>query len=291
MVKFTRFLCAIALDVFMTLICQTSFTCQSIAKFPTATIVTTRNQLRSIMDPVIPPAADQGLQIDGLIQAIINAANTAAAANPHPGPAVAPAAPAPFALYPGRANNSPLDYNKIPDSKTFSRSTAGLDIKFDIKDGNLTVFLESVKERAMIYDWAGILSIPDDDGVLRNLLTNFGQITAANVKAHAMSYMFTGTRNAQNATMMHQFLSNSITVSTKLNILANPALYTENEVPSGPMMLKLIIGKASIDTPATMLILRESIANLHSKMSEMKCNVREFNIYVEQQRKLIAGRG
>ena len=110
--KLTRFLCAIALGVFLSLICQTPTTRQDIAESSTATIVTTRSQ--AIMDPapaLNDPAAVNDPQINGLIQAFINAANAAAAAHPPPGPVVAPAAAA-FALLPGKASNDPLDFTK-----------------------------------------------------------------------------------------------------------------------------------------------------------------------------------
>lgn len=62
-------------------------------------------------------------------------------------------------------------------------------------------------------------------------------------------------------------------------------------MPSGPCFLKIIIGKASIDTKAKVLLLRETISNLHVKMNEYGGDVRKFNIYVENVRDALAGRG
>jgi hypothetical protein len=56
-------------------------------------------------------------------------------------------------------------------------------------------------------------------------------------------------------------------------------------------LLKTIIGKASIDTKAKILLLRETVANLHVKMNEFGGDVRKFNTYVETIRDALAGRG
>jgi hypothetical protein len=95
------------------------------------------------------PAPD----IAGLVQAIIQAANAAAAANqPPPPPPPAPVAPTPFALLPGMSNNNPLDYNKSADMKLFKSAIVGFEPKFDLKEGNLHVFLSKLKEHARIYN-------------------------------------------------------------------------------------------------------------------------------------------
>ena len=125
---------------------------------------------------------------------IINAANAAAVTNLLPDPLVVPVVP--FALYPGRASNNLFDYNNEINSKMLNCDISGLDIKFDInKDGNLSMFIELVKERVMIYNWARIINMPDNNCILRSLLTNINQINAADVKAHSSSYMLASTKD------------------------------------------------------------------------------------------------
>jgi hypothetical protein len=96
-------------------------------------------------------------------QAIIDAANAAAAAaaaQPLPGaqpaivPAVQPAvaqqaivpavqpAIVPFAAWPGLANNRVLNFEFPHDLKYFNKATSPLTTKFDLKSGNIKVFLE-----------------------------------------------------------------------------------------------------------------------------------------------------
>jgi hypothetical protein len=63
------------------------------------------------------------------------------------------------------------------------------------------------------------------------------------------------------------------------------------KIPIGILYLKILIGKASIDTKAKVLLLREQVSNLHIKMGDFNGNVREFNMYVDQLRTALEGRG
>lgn len=53
----------------------------------------------------------------------------------------------------------------------------------------------------------------------------------------------------------------------------------------------MIIGKSSIDTKAKVLLLRQAIAALPAKMSELQGDVKEFNLYVQHKRDELLGRG
>jgi hypothetical protein len=91
--------------------------------------------------------------------------------------------------------------------------------------------------------------------------------------------------------MLHQFLTGSLTEDANTMVLSNAASYTVATLPSGACLLKVIIGKASIDTKAKVLLLRETVANLHIKIGEYNGDVRKFNIYVDSIRDALAGRG
>jgi hypothetical protein len=229
-----------------------------------------------------------------LIEALIQAANAAAARNvPPPAPIIPPVVvpPNPFALVPGQANDDPLDYSKPGDVKLFHRAIKGLEPKFDLKESSLQVFLSKVKEQARIFNWASILEIPDKNGTARNLVTNYGQVTIENCKTHSLTYIAAQSRQAQNSMMMFQCLTGSLTEEASVMMLSNPEAYTVNSVPSGPCFLKAIIGKASIDSNAKVFLLRETLANLHLKMNEYGGDVRRFNVFVDNTRINLAGRG
>ena len=238
-------------------------------------------------------AAQQPPDLAGLIDAIIAAANAAAANNPPPPPIppAPPAIPTPFALVPGAVTNAPLDFNKQSEAKLFHRGSQGLEPKFDLKEGNLHIFLAKLKEHARIYNWDDILEVPDTGAVARNLISHYGMVSIENCTAHARTYVNTPSRNAQNSMMLFQCLSKSLTDEASIAVLANATTYTVDTKPSGTCLLKTIIGKASIDTKAKVLLLREMISSLHMKMVELNGDVTKFNIHVATVRDSLIGRG
>jgi hypothetical protein len=65
----------------------------------------------------------------------------------------------------------------------------------------------------------------------------------------------------------------------------------EGRVPAGPLLLKLIISKAHVDSRATVSFIRTSLTLLDTKMIELDSNVETFNQYVKSQIKNLAARG
>lgn len=220
-----------------------------------------------------------------MVAAIIAAANAQVPAAP------AAAAGAPFSLLPGEAFNTALDYNKASELKIFCSATTGMEDKFDMKEEHLRVFLDTLKEHVRTYNWASITIIPDANAVNRDLTTHYGQLTRENIRTHALGYINTQTRNAQCSMMMYKYLSNSLTDDAKLMMLALSDQYKEGDLPVGSLFLKAIIGRASIDTKAKVLLLRESVSHLHVKIADMKFDIRLFNQYVSELVAALAGRG
>jgi hypothetical protein len=238
-------------------------------------------------------AQAQQPDFDAFIQALVAAVTAhanAAAANAAAMPPIPPA-PVPFALLPGEAYTAPLDFNKSNELKIFRAATSGMTEKFDLKEEHLRVFLETVREQVRTFDWSHIITVPDANAVGRNLTTNYGQVTREQVQAHATTYIGVPNRHAQNAMMLYKFLMNSLTDDAKLTMLTMKEQYHVNNVPDGIMLLKAIVGRASIDTKAKVLLLRESISHLYIKMTELKGNVREFNEYVSELAASLRGRG
>jgi hypothetical protein len=241
--------------------------------------------------------ADQQAIAD-MIQAIINAANAAgiaAAQNAAPQPPVgvaAPVVPPPFALLPGMANaDVALDFTKSNDIKLFNRAIEGNSTKFDLKEDNLMVFIECIKERCRIYNWTEVVTVPDSDGEERDVLDSYGLVTIEDCQAHAEQYINEETRQAQNSMMLYQYIINSLSDQAKIIVYANPDLYTIDGQPSGICLLKVIIGKSTIDTIATIDLLQNSLQNLEQKMIDVKSNIKEFNLYVTQKRSALIARG
>jgi hypothetical protein len=206
--------------------------------------------------------------------------------------AAVPVTPPPFALLPGMANaDVALDFTKSNEIKVFNRAIEGNATKFDLKEGNLMFFIECIKERFRIYNWTSVVTVPDAEGEDREVLESYGLVTLEDCQAHAEQYINEETRQAQNSMMLYQYIINSLSDQAKIIVYANPDLYTIDGQPSGICLLKVIIGKSTIDTIATIDLLQNSLQNLEQKMIDLKSNIKEFNLYVTQKRSALIARG
>lgn len=243
---------------------------------------------------------------NAFMAAIIAAAEASALASAASRAATTAAAPArPFARLPGLQNTDPLDYKDSADFKVFSKASEGFTEKFELKDDKLGMFLAMIKDRSDIYNWIGILQVPDSNAVKRNLLTNFGQVTLADCRAHVLTFLNVEGRNAQNDVMLYFLLVNSMTNDARTLAMGGPreaGNYTNvanvvapatvgETIPSGIMLLKVIIGKFTVDTNAKVLLLRQEVSSLPYKMVEFQGDVLAFNVYAERKRDELLSRG
>ena len=132
-------------------------------------------------------------------------------------PPVNPAPPAPvFTLGPGE-DNTILDWSIPANTKLYYKAIAALDNKFDGTLEKFIAFLASITSRARQFGWNSILTIPVAMDT-RELLSDYGRISMAEINGHAATYTGTQTRAAQNSEMLYDFLMNSVTTefTTKL---------------------------------------------------------------------------
>ena len=177
-----------------------------------------------------------GVLAQDFIDAVLAIA-AAAAANPPPAVAV------PFALLPGAANINAIDFNTRAGNAMFDRAIAPLDIKYGLQEEGMNTFLEQVRERARIYAWDDLLTVPDSlaTPVPRNLISHFGMVSLANCQAHANGHVGQNTRMAQDSMMLYFFVFGSLSESAKEVIIADKESYTVNNAPSGVCLLKVVI--------------------------------------------------
>jgi hypothetical protein len=200
--------------------------------------------------------------------------------------------PAPFALFPGAAGIGVLDFTKSESLKLFAKATAPIDPKYNLEEGKLRIFIDQIRQRGKIYGWQQILNVADSTGNIQDITTHYGKLSIDDCLSHALTYVNTPTRRAQDAAMLFQFLHNSLTDSAKLLLMSDADVYTVAGESDGVVFFKLIVGRASIDTNAKVNMLRQKIANLKNTLrDEYKGNVREFNVYVANLRDELVGRG
>jgi hypothetical protein len=170
--------------------------------------------------------------------------------------------------------------------------------KFNLKSDGLHSFIDKFKNRALNQGWAAICTIPVTPAnhvagttiPTYDLLEQFGRMSLADIKAHALTYQFRQGRAAQNSHQMYQFAYASLDDLTqgKVAILeknyylqdpANPTVKLFND----PLYIKTIIGCAHVDTRATAAYIRSTLAKLPAKIAELDFDIDEFSLYVKLQ--------
>ena len=174
-------------------------------------------------------------------------------------------APAPFALYPGEANNGILDFNNAEHSKYFSRATKAVngEYLYDCTPGNLFGFLRDVEAHDKKFGWAGesgIFYIPDNPldphgqaTNFINLLTNYGEVSMDTVREWEEQYIGTECRATQDSVQCYHALRESLSQSALDKVNIHMSEYNVEGISSGPLFLKVIIRESVLDTNATAL--------------------------------------
>jgi hypothetical protein len=182
----------------------------------------------------------------------------------------------------GEANNTTLDLTDNNQIKMYRNGTKCLEgDKFDGKPQGLRVFLEAFKNKAIMYNWFDVFTVPNlARTVVKNFLEHYGSITMEECVSHAEDYMLARDRASQNSQMIFHCLSDSLTKEFKTELMSESSTYTVDGYSEGLCFLKMITSKSQIDTIATVNVLRASIGKLSTKMVEMMGNITDFNNYV-----------
>jgi hypothetical protein len=238
--------------------------------------------LQVIIDTAVQAALQgQAAQAQAQAQVIDYAALATAIAT-----AVAPGAPAavPFAAAPGlTSNQTPWDYTTSAGIKLYQNATAPTSPIFDGAQTALKLFLHSIGRRGKDYGWqSSLFTIPDQKTppTNRDLLTQYGVLTIANVQAHASTYINVDNRAKQSAVQLAACIHASVTSSISLKLILRAAEYTINGVEDGTCMLKTLISVVSTDSRATTTYLRKVLQDLPALMKKHKNNITEFNVAV-----------
>ena len=191
--------------------------------------------------------------------------------------AMNPAQAAAFAMF-----TDLIDRNTAEGRKMWTKGNTGFTKKFDGSSTELRAFLAHLELHAIEYNWDQLLfSITTGPNEVRSLIHEHGQISIEQVQAQAANtYVGLNTRMAQAAQQLHRFLSDSMDNATLLKLLDRQHQYVINGVPDGPSMLKVLLSMATVNTRATVAVLRNELSKLAPKMEELGSNITEFNVYI-----------
>ena len=211
-----------------------------------------------------------------------------------------------FFLNPASAMTGTLDFSRTETRKYYAKATEKLDSEelFDCTPGNMFHFLKLIKQRANEYGWdeenLGIMWIPEDvdnlDSELRYLPTEYGRITMDQIKKFEKSYLGLQTRAAQDSYMLYKCLISSLSKEARMKIETweEDYMIRNNEgtiVPSGNLLLKVIIRESHIDTNATTQSIRMKLSNLDEYIMKIGSDITKFNGYVKMLLSSLHARG
>ena len=212
-----------------------------------------------------------------------------------------------FHLNPAASFRGILDYSTTASKKLYRSATTSLfeaSEKFNCEPDEMLNFLRELDTRAIEYGWnddiSGILWIPldvdDPASPLRYLPREYGTIDMDAITKFERTYLGMELRTAQDSYMMYMCLLNSLTKEAKMKVQIWEEEYMiENnqgtKVPSGNLLLKVIIRESHLDTNATTQAIRTKLSNLDRYIVTIGNDITKFNGYVKSLVQSLAARG
>ncbi len=172
--------------------------------------------------------------------------------------------------------NDIIDYLKKLGKDIYEKGCNALDDKvltgrFNMTPNKTVIFVEAFERKAKAMGWSTstkqITVFTNCDGVSIDIIKNYGQINLATLKTACERFCKTGEADAesrakQNNTMMANCLSNSLSLTAKVRLLTYRNEYTFDGVEYAPVMHKVIMCLATINSIATTQTLWDNLQNL-----------------------------
>ena len=259
---------------------------------PMAQVQATLAQLQAELATVRTANVNLAAQVTNL-QA---AAATAAA------PPVAPVAIT-FALTPATSNlTGLLDYSSKLGGQVYKEGCKKLteDEGFAMTPATTAAFVKVFANRCNVMGWnqgtEQITTLQNSAGVDVNILKAYGQIDEATLKTRCDVFCKAGgakfrSRAAQNNHMMAQCLKHSLTPSALARLEPYQAQYTFEGVEYAPLMYKIIMRLATIDSVATTETLHKNLDGLPAYAASVNGDVDLINSYFDANYSQILARG
>jgi hypothetical protein len=141
-----------------------------------------------------------------------------------------------------------------------------------------------------------IITFTNSSGVALNIIKSYGQIDEATLKTACERFCKTGqvdakSRAKQNNTMMCMCLNKLLTASAKASLLTYRSKFTFDGVEYGPLMYKVIMRLATIDSVTTTQTLRDNLQNLGVFAVRVKGNIDKVNTEFDTNYSQLLARG
>jgi len=205
-----------------------------------------------------------------------------------------------FIALPADAFQGVLDYSNQNELKVFKASIEPLETQWDGNPATLRAFLRKVNRRVTMSRWRDIVTIPDDNGINRDLVEEYGRLSMNNVRQHASAtWAYRSNKMFQSSMFLYFFLEGSIEDGFMDKISKNREQYRIRNPANaiewyedGVCFLKIIIQTAYVDTRATTSLIRDNLRELSTYLSTIENHdVQKFNVYVTEQTSGLHARG
>ena len=191
--------------------------------------------------------------------------------------------------------NGFIDYGTVEGRKAYFNAISPRTTPYDGKQRGLRIFIHDLSQKATINGWGTtIFSIPTGVApavVNRNLLTQYGQITVQQCRAHAATFLGQHNKASQDSNNLKLHLDSSLGPDIMGRLLRQGNRYTVNGVEDGATMLRVLISIVGIETVATVSVIRANLRTLPAKMDEVNSNIVKFNEFVREQKQELDARG
>ena len=149
--------------------------------------------------------------------------------------------------------------------------------------------------RAAKSGWAtgggDILTIPDDAGTDRQLVTEYGLLTIANIENQFAINKNAAGRKLQHSAQLCECLMASLSTGTAEIAMAESHLWTSQDIQSGELLFKFLMNKAIIDNKQTTEKLRGMWENMPAKMGDLSSDIDKFVLYYRSITTILRARG
>lgn len=150
--------------------------------------------------------------------------------------------------------------------------------------------LQALEKRADTYGWTQDLFTISNQAVPvtnKNLVTQYGVLTLANVQVHAATYMGQQSRAAQAAVQVRHCNTASVGPDILMKLVNWKEDYTINGMIDGTCMVKTLISMIVIETRATISVLAPQVASTecsdedsHVQHHELQCRSKRIHYVV-----------
>lgn len=205
-----------------------------------------------------------------------------------------------FARAPGRLNRDLIDYSTKHGDAVYARATKSLygekEEKFALKEEDMLAFLNNVALRAKSCGW-DIFSVQvstsgTSPALVKNLLTQYGELTLAQVRDRAEAIAAAKDRTTQEDDQLFSCLMASLTKEAQNTVNLKKTDFMIGEENSGILLLKVILAKSQVDTRSTVTLLMGKVTTgMPNIMAAHSNNITAFNAEVNEIIQKLEARG